>query len=237
MENKKNNAQILTALKSGLVVSCQALPDEPLYRPEGGIMNLMAKAAVLGGAQGIRANSIQDIKQIKETVDVPVIGIIKRDYPDTDLYITVTMEEVDALVESGVDIIALDGTDRPRPGGQSTAEFIQAIRAKHGNILLMADISTLEEGLACAEAGVNLVGTTMCGYTPYTSQYTSLNLDLIASLAAQLPDRVKLVAEGHVNTPALARQCLDLGAHCVVVGGAITRPLQITRGFVAAMQD
>ncbi len=227
--------KIKEQIRHGLIVSCQALPEEPLYRPEGGIMKLMAKAAVLGGASGIRANSVQDIQQIKATVDVPLIGIIKQNYPDTDLYITVTMREVDALVESKVDIIALDCTKRPRPGGIMPTEFIRQIRDRHGDILLMADISTYEEAMAAATAGIDFVGTTMSGYTPYTEgKNTDFDRELIARLAQDCP--VPVIAEGRIGTPKAAQECLSLGAYAVVVGGAITRPLEITKKFVHAIQ-
>ncbi len=232
----KNNKQIMTQIRNGLIVSCQALPEEPLYRPEGGIMKLMALAAVEAGAVGIRTSGVQDIKQIKETVDVPVIGIIKRIYPGSDLHITVTMDEIDALASCGVDIIAFDGTNRKRPDGTMPTAFVRRIRENYGDILLMADISTFEEGMAMAAAGVDFVGTTMSGYTPYTEgKHTGFDRELVRRLAMECP--VPVIAEGRVSTPEDAAECLSLGAHAVVVGGAITRPLQITEKFVKAMRQ
>ena len=131
------NEEILTEIKGGLIVSCQALETEPLY--DSYIMSKMAYAAMLGGAVGIRANTVVDIKAIRERVDLPIIGIIKEEYHDSDVYITPTMKEVDALVEIGCDIIATDATNRPRPDGKSFEEFFTEVRKKYPNQLFMAD--------------------------------------------------------------------------------------------------
>ena len=162
MDKEKLFAQI----KGGLIVSCQALEHEPLYTKEGGVMPLMAKAAAMSGAVGIRANTVRDITQIKQVVDLPVIGIIKKDYPGTPMYITVTMKEVDELVACGVDILAVQGTGALRPDGSTSAQFIRAIKAKYPEQLVMADCDNLENAMLCAEAGADFVGTTMRGYTP-----------------------------------------------------------------------
>lgn len=229
------NEQILQQIRHGLIVSCQALEHEPLYRPEGGIMPLMAKAAAQSGAVGIRANTVRDITQIKAAVDLPVIGIIKKDYPGTSMYITVTMAEVDALVGCGVDILAVQGTSALRPDGSTAAEFIRAVKEKYPDQLLMADIATLEEAMACAEAGADFVGTTMRGYTPETRGIDVVDFAFVAQLAASCP--AKVIAEGHIHTPAQARQALEAGAYALVVGGAITRPAEITARFTAAIRD
>lgn len=229
------NEQILQQIRHGLIVSCQALENEPLYRPEGGIMPLMAKAAAQSGAVGIRANTVRDITQIKEAVDLPVIGIIKKDYPGTSMYITVTMAEVDALVGCGVDILAVQGTSALRPDGSTAAEFIRAVKEKYPDQLLMADIATLEEAMACAEAGADFVGTTMRGYTSETQGINDIDFAFVARLAASCP--AKVIAEGHIHTPEQARQALEAGAYALVVGGAITRPAEITARFTAAIRD
>ena len=148
--------QIFNQIKGGLIVSCQALEHEPLYTKEGGVMPLMAKAAAQSGAVGIRANTVRDITQIKQVVDLPVIGIIKKDYPGTPMYITVTMQEVDELVACGVDILAVQGTGALRPNGQTSAEFIRAIKEKYPDQLVMADCDNIENALACAGAGADL---------------------------------------------------------------------------------
>ncbi len=225
--------QLLKQIRHGLIVSCQALEHEPLYTEAGGIMPLMAKAAAQSGAVGIRANSVRDIEQIKAVVDLPIIGIIKKDYPNTPMYITVTMAEVDALVGCGVDILAVQGTSALRPDGKTAAAFIQEIKQKYPNQLIMADIATLEEALACAEAGADFVGTTMRGYTPETEGIHDIDFDFIAQLSQQCP--VPVIAEGHIHFPEQAASALDHGAFALVVGGAITRPAEITARFVSAI--
>lgn len=226
---------LLKQIEHGLIVSCQALEHEPLYTKEGGVMPLMAKAAAMSGAVGIRANTVRDITQIKQAVDLPVIGIIKKDYPGTPLYITVTMKEVDELVACGADILAVQGTSALRPDGKTAAEFIRAIKAKYPQQLVMADIATDEEAMACAEAGADFVGTTMRGYTPETQGINETDFAFIARLAQNCP--AKVIAEGHIHYPEQARKALEAGAFALVVGGAITRPAEITARFTAAIKD
>lgn len=221
-------------IKGGLIVSCQALEHEPLYTKEGGVMPLMAKAAAQSGAVGIRANTVRDITQIKAVVDLPVIGIIKKDYPGTPMYITVTMAEVDALVECGVDILAVQGTGALRPDGSTAADFIRQIKAKYPQQLIMADIATLEEAMACAEAGADFVGTTMRGYTPETKGIDDIDFAFITELTQKCP--AKVIAEGHIHSPEQAVQALQAGAFALVVGGAITRPAEITARFTGAIR-
>lgn len=221
-------------IKGGLIVSCQALEHEPLYTKEGGVMPLMAKAAAQSGAVGIRANTVRDITQIKAVVDLPVIGIIKKDYPGTPMYITVTMAEVDALVECGVDILAVQGTSALRPDGSTAADFIRQIKAKYPQQLVMADIATLEEAMACAEAGADFVGTTMRGYTPETKGIDDIDFAFITELTQRCP--AKVIAEGHIHSPEQAVQALQAGAFALVVGGAITRPAEITARFTGAIR-
>lgn len=221
-------------IKGGLIVSCQALEHEPLYTKEGGVMPLMAKAAAQSGAVGIRANTVRDITQIKAVVDLPVIGIIKKDYPGTPMYITVTMAEVDALVECGVDILAVQGTSALRPDGSTAADFIRQIKAKYPQQLVMADIATLEEAMACVEAGADFVGTTMRGYTPETTGIDDIDFAFITELTQKCP--AKVIAEGHIHSPEQAVQALQAGAFALVVGGAITRPAEITARFTGAIR-
>lgn len=225
--------QLLKQIRHGLIVSCQALEHEPLYTEAGGIMPLMAKAAAQSGAVGIRANTVRDIMQIKAAVDLPVIGIIKKDYPGTSMYITVTMAEVDALVSCGTDIVAVQGTSALRPDGKTSPDFIREIKSKYPEQLIMADIATFEEAVACAEAGADFVGTTMRGYTPETQGIDSIDFDFICTLSEKCS--VPVIAEGHIHYPAQAAKALDSGAFALVVGGAITRPAEITARFVSAI--
>ena len=218
-------------LQGQLIVSCQALPHEPLHSDY--IMARMAVAAQEGGAKGIRANSVIDIKAIKEAVDLPVIGIIKRDYDDADVFITATMKEIDELMTVKPEIIALDATTSTRPNGQTLDDFYHEIRAKYPDQLFMADCSNIEEGMQAAEIGFDLIGTTMAGYTEYTKGCSLPPYRMIKTLVEQCGKPV--IAEGNISTPEQCRHAMDIGVHAVVVGSAITRPLEITKKFKAAL--
>ena len=225
---------VLDNLKGKLIVSCQALDNEPLHSPF--IMSRMAVAAEEGGAEGIRANSVADIAAIKQLVSLPVIGIIKRDYPDSEVFITATMKEVDELMSVGPELIALDATARPRPGGQRLDALVAEIRAKYPSVQLMADISTAEEALTAQSLGFDCVGTTLYGYTAETEGHALPENDCGFLRDVLAAVNIPVVAEGNVETPTLAARCLELGAHTVVVGGAITRPQQITARFASAIK-
>lgn len=223
-----NMTSIIT--KGGLVVSCQALQDEPLYGSKH--MAVMAKAALEGGAQGIRANSPEDIRAIRQAVDLPIIGLWKKDYVGYDIYITPTIADAVAVYQAGANIVALDATSRPRPDGLELSQVIQEL--KQLGIPVMADISTYEEGVNAAKWGADYVSTTLSGYTPY-SKTTLPNLDLVKRLTQTLD--VPTVAEGGISTPQDAKLALGYGAYFVVVGSAITRPQWITAQYFSAMQE
>lgn len=226
------NSEILNQIKGGLIVSCQALPTEPLY--DSYIMSKMAYAASLGGAVGIRANTVVDIKAIKERVDLPVIGIIKAEYNDSDVYITPTMKEVDDLVEAGCEIIALDATKRLRPGGVSFTDFFKEVRKKYPNRLFMADTSCFEEGKLALELGMDLLGTTMSSYTPYTKGTPLPDYPLMKKYVEL---GATVIAEGGIWSPEQLTKAFDCGVHAAVVGTAITRPMDITKRFVKALEE
>ncbi|WP_077325193.1 N-acetylmannosamine-6-phosphate 2-epimerase [Virgibacillus siamensis] len=222
---------VLDKISNKLIVSCQALEDEPLH--SSFIMGKMALAAYEGGAAGIRANTVRDIQAIKKEVDLPIIGIVKKDFPGSNVYITPTLQEVDALYHEGVDIIALDATKQERPNGQSFQEFFSELKERYPNQLFMADVSTLEEGKIAEQAGVDIVAPTLAGYTPYSKGTVPLQIaeELVRNLT------IPVIAEGNFDTPEKAKSALQSGVHAVVVGSAITRPQIITRKFAAALEE
>lgn len=219
-------------LRHKLIVSCQALPDEPLHSDF--IMARMAVAAKEGGASGIRANSVVDIAAIRKAVDLPIIGIIKRDYQGADVYITATMKEVDELMTVRPDIIAIDATTSTRPNGESLKEFFQKAKEKYPDQLWMADCSTIDEMLTADQLGFDFIGTTLVGYTKQSQgdKIESNDFEIIRKALSELSH--PLIAEGNIDTPDKVRRVLELGAYSVVVGSAITRPQLITKKFVEA---
>lgn len=222
----------IASLRGGLIVSCQAAPTDPLFGAHH--MAAMARAAQMGGAIGIRANGPDDIRAIKQAVALPVIGIIKQEYPGSDVYITPTLKEVAQVADAGAEIVAIQLTDQPRPDGLTNGALLAEIRRTYPNLLVMADVSTLAEGLAAADLSVDLVATTLSGYTSYSLQLEGPDLDLIRELAARSGRPV--IAEGRIRTPAEARAALEAGAHAVVVGTAITRPQTVTGWFVSELR-
>ncbi|MBK5480802.1 N-acetylmannosamine-6-phosphate 2-epimerase [Peribacillus sp. TH16] len=227
--------QVLDKIHKGLIVSCQALENEPLH--SSFIMGRMAIAAKEGGATCIRANSVADIMEIKKNVDLPVIGIIKQVYGQNDVYITPTMVEIDALMETKAEIIATDATARLRPNGKTLEQFYCDIRAKYPDVLLMADVSTIDEAVYADHLGFDIVAPTLYGYTNETMGQKIYQDDYaVLKEIIKAVKNAKVIAEGNVITPEIARSILDMNVHAVVVGGAITRPQQITKRFVDAMQ-
>lgn len=224
--------EILEALKGEVVISCQALPDEPLHSSY--IMGRMAYAAMLAGAKGIRANTVVDIKEIKTTVDLPIIGIIKKVYGDNPVFITPTMEEIDALVEEGVEIIALDATNRLRPDGTTITEAFPLIREKYPNQMFMADCSSYEDAKLASELGFDCLGSTLAGYTEETKGTKLPDFTMIENMVKNLDQPV--IAEGGISTPEELKQVMDLNVHAAVVGSAITRPLEIAKRFISSVK-
>lgn len=221
---------MIERLRNQLIVSCQALPGEPLHGST--IMARMAIAAKEGGASGIRANGIEDIQAIQAVVDLPIIGIIKREYVGSDVYITPTMEEVDALVSAGVDLIALDATNRERPDGSTIATFFPLLKEKYPNQRFMADCATLKDAVRAEQLGFDVVAPTLYGYTGETAGKKVYENDFQFLREMVQIVMIPVIAEGNVITPEHARRVLEIGAHAVVVGGAITRPQQIAKRFV-----
>lgn len=223
----------LEQLKNNLIVSCQALPHEPLH--SSFIMGRMAKAAKEGGAVGIRANTKEDIEEIKRNVDLPIIGIVKRDYNDSDVYITPTIKEIDELMEVKPEIIALDATASLRPNGTTLDEFYHEIKSKYPNQKLMADCSTVEEAIHADKLGFDYIGTTLVGYTKQSENHRieENDFEILREIISKVSNKV--IAEGNINTPEKARRVLELGSYSVVVGSIITRPQNITKLFTDAI--
>ena len=218
-----------------LIVSCQALPEEPLH--SSFIMGRMAVAAKEGGAGGIRANSVEDIREIKKNVDLPIIGIIKRDYPGCSVRNTPTIREVDELMQVKPDVIAVDATCRRRPDGRKLEEFYAEIREKYPQQLLMADCSTMQEMLYADKLGFDFIGTTLVGYTEESEgcQIEKNDFELIRELIKRVKHPV--IGEGNINTPQKLKRVMEIGVYSVVIGSAITRPQLITKKFTDALKE
>jgi len=209
--------KIIESIKNGLIVSCQARPGNPL---RGSIyMAAMAEAAQLGGAVAIRADGPDDISEIKKRTDIPVIGIYKTEPSPEIPYITPDFEHAEAIAKLGVEIIALDATNRPRPDGTDVAKLIKRIKEELG-VLVMADIATFEEGVAADEAGADLVATTLSGYTTYSPLTKGPDLELVRKLKKTI--KAPIIAEGRFTSPADLAEGIKAGAHAVVIGKAIT---------------
>lgn len=221
-------------LKGKLIVSCQALPHEPLH--SSFIMGRMALAAKEGGAKGIRANTKEDIKEIQSQVDLPIIGIVKRDYDDSKIYITPTMKEIDELMEVKPEIIAMDATISTRPGNKTLDKFFHEVKEKYPDQLFMADCSTVEEALHADELGFDFIGTTLVGYTDQSKdmKIEQNDFELIKEIVKNVKHNV--IAEGNINTPEKVKRVMQLGVFSIVVGSAITRPQLITKTFVDALK-
>lgn len=221
-------------IKGGLVVSCQALEDEPLH--SAFIMSKMALAAVQGGAVGIRANTAKDIRAIQSEIDVPIIGIYKKDYDDPDVFITPTLKEVREICETGVEIVAMDATTRKRPHNEDLKDILSAIRKEFPNTLFMADTASIEDVYYADSLGFDLIGTTLYGYTEETANKNISDDDFSHLKEVLKSTKRPVIAEGKIDSPSKARQVLTLGCYAVVVGGAVTRPQEITTRFTNEIQ-
>lgn len=224
---------MISRLKNKVIVSVQAMPSEPLYLEK--CMVAMMKSVVKGGAGGLRVAGIRDVRNAKNLFDIPVVGITKPDVIPPNwqeiVYITPELKDVISLIEAGADIVAFDGTQRPRPNDAKLEELIKYI--KINKRVSMADISTVEEGIKAAEMGANLLSTTLSGYT---LESKSDNEGPDFKLLRELVERtnVPVVLEGRIWEPEDVQKAFSLGAHCVVIGSAITRPQLITKRFVQA---
>lgn len=222
--------QIIDALSGRLVVSAQAYPGEPMRDPR--TMSQVAASAVRGGAAAVRAQGIADVQAVRTAVEVPVIGLWKDG--DTGVYITPTYQHAYAVALAGAHVVALDGTRRPRPDGLTLAQTIDRLH-RETNAVIMADCGSLDDALAASEAGADLVGTTLAGYTNERPKTDGPDLELLGAMN-QADIGVPIIAEGRIHTPAHATAAMEAGAHAVVVGTAITHPATITSWFVNAVE-
>ncbi len=222
---------MLDKIKDELVISCQALPDEPLHSPF--IMGRMALAAKEAGAKGIRAQGVKDILEIKKVTGLPVVGIIKKDYPDSEVFITATKEEVLALLETGCEMIALDATKRTRPHGEKLEDLLKLIQ--DAGVESMADISTFEEAKMAESLGFDCISTTLSGYTDYSTQVEGPDYELIKRCVEEI--KIPVIAEGKIHTPDQLKKVIDLGVYGAVVGSAITRPQLIAKSFIEIIKE
>lgn len=221
----------LAQLHDSLVVSVQAYPGEPMRDPL--VMASVAEACVQGGAVGIRAQGLDDLREIRMRVPVPLIGL--RKVGTDGVFITPTLEDAVACADAGSDIVAIDGTRRRRPDGRTLAETVAEFRLARPDVLLMADCGSLDDALAAEQAGVDCVGTTLAGYTGERARTSGPDFDLLDEFVSRIA--LPVIAEGRFHSPADARAGLRAGAHAVVVGTAITHPTTITGWFAAAMHE
>lgn len=223
---------IIEKFKGKLIVSCQAQEGEPFH---GSVyMAKMALSAEFGGAAGIRAESPEDIRAIRAAVGLPVIGLWKIKTSGSDVYITPTVEAARAIYEAGADIVAVDCTFRKNAIGKWAWEIISEIK-KAMDIPVLADISTVEEGINAEKNGADLVSTTLSGYTPYSPQSRGVDFELIEQLSGAID--IPVMAEGRIWTIEQAQHALDCGAYALTIGTSITRPREITKRFVEAINS
>lgn len=220
-------------LNRGLIVSCQAVKGEPLFGL--GIMGYLARAAVEGGAVGIRANYVNDIQDIMKEVNVPIIGIIKANYEGSNVYITPTIKEVDELIAAGVKVVATDATKLERPNGVTLKEIVDHVRKVAPDVELMADCSDYDEVKNAVELGFDYVGTTMRSYTPHTKGISIPDYDFLEKIVKDFPD-TKIIAEGGIWEKAQLEKVWSKGVYAVVIGSAITRPRDITKRFAGVIK-
>lgn len=220
--------ETLKKIKNGLIVSCQARKGWAMYGPK--IMAAFSKAAEEGGAVGIRATDPENIRAIREVTDLPIIGIYKQWYEDFEVYITPTYQSAVDVIEAGANIVAIDGTQRPRPNNESLEEIVSKIHHNFPDILVMADCATLEEGKLAEKMNIDIVSTTLNGYTQETENIHSFDKQFVKDLTQHL--KIPIIAEGHIGSKEDINDALNSGAFSIVIGTAITRPEIITKKFV-----
>ncbi|MBR5795115.1 MAG: N-acetylmannosamine-6-phosphate 2-epimerase [Erysipelotrichaceae bacterium] len=228
--NDPKKKALLESLKNGLIVSCQVQKDDPIYTED--MVVKMAEAAKWAGAVAIRANSPEQIRAIKEKVDLPIIGLWKVWHEDTDVFITPTMKEVYAIWEAGAEIIALDCTKQITHEKTVAWDLLKEAKEALPDAIFFADISDMEEARHAVENGADIIAPTLYGYTKETAHIEGADYRMFASMCREFKDEAYVMMEGHLYTPEDAMKCIYLGAHAVVVGSAITRPHLTAKRFV-----
>lgn len=229
-----NKQETLNKVKGGLIISCQAQPNEPLF--SSFIMGKMALASTQAGAVGIRASTVIDIEEIRKNTDLPIIGIIKENYDDSKVFITPTLKEALELADANVEIIALDATDDPRPNGEKLEDIVKELKSKYPEIALMADCSKMEDVYNAEKIGFDIIGTTLFGTEEDGSGEIFLN---DSAILKEIINNVKipLIVEGHIDTPELAAKVQKLGPWAMVIGSSITRPQWIAQRFIKKIKE
>ena len=228
--NDPRKKMILESFRNGLIVSCQVQKDEPIYTND--MVVKMAQAAKWAGAVGIRANTPEQIRLIKENCDLPIIGLYKIWHDDTDVFITPTMKEVDEIVAAGADIIAIDCTAQKTHEGTIAWDLLPQVRKKYPDHLIFADVSNIEEAKHASANGAEIVAPTLYGYTQETAHIEGADFRMVAEMCRELQEEACVMMEGHIYSPEDAMKCIFIGCHSVVVGSAITRPHYVTKRFV-----
>lgn len=222
--------EMIEKMKGGLIVSCQSYPDEIIHSDE--MQVIMAQSAQWAGAVGIRANGPVQIRKIKEKVDLPLIGLYKMWFDNTDVFITPTLQGARDIIEAGADIVAMDCTFQINQDGRRAIDLLPEFKKEFPNVPVFADVSNIEEAREAVRLGADIVAPTLYGYTKETAHIEGADYRMFADFCRELSKDAYVFMEGHIYTPEDAMKVIFLGAHAVVVGGAITRPHLIAKRFV-----
>lgn len=229
-----NNQERIESLRKGLILSCQVRETDPMYSDD--IIVKLVACGEWGGACAYRINEPQNVKAVRAVTDKPIIGLWKINPDEADVFITPSMKEVDAVIEAGADIIAVDCTDRVNSEGVKAYEIIKEIKKKYPEVLILADIRNAEEAVRAAELGAHMVAPTLYRFSEDAKSTSEPDFRELAKIVEEIGDKAKVVMEGKINTPDQAIKALYLGAYSVVVGSAITRPHLTTLRYTTLMK-
>lgn len=220
--------EILSSLRNGLIVSCQVKKEDPQYQDH--CIEALAKAAIWGGADGLRINEPQNIAAVRDITELPIIGLKKIFRSDTEVFMTPDMESVEECLRAGADIIAVDGTPRPIDGRKGNA-IISEVKRKYPNVLILADVRDEKDAVEALELGADIVAPTFYRFSPNAKTTEAVDWKMVTRLLETCKGKAAVFMEGKIWTPDEAIKALYYGCHAVVVGSAITRPQLITRRF------